>query len=113
MTHFILLKSSNLYHPNQARSPVLSKDYTIPGEFHAHLYQFWFTTIGPIQTVAISAAEWHYNVAHMASSALTHKQLETYGCILSTVATDALVLKHQGISIYNADLIFMELDQFH
>ena len=33
----------------------------------------------------------------------THKQLETHVCILSTVATDALVLKHQAISINSAD----------
>ena len=33
----------------------------------------------------------------------THKLLETHGCILSTVAADALVLKHQAISSYNAD----------
>ena len=46
-------------------------------------------------------------------SVLTHKQLETHGCILSTVATDALVLKHQAISIYNADKIIAVLDQFH
>ena len=34
---------------------------------------------------------------------LTHKQLEMHGCMLSTVATDALVLKHQVISIHSAD----------
>ena len=34
---------------------------------------------------------------------LTHKQLEMYWCILSTVATDALVLKHQAISIQNTN----------
>ena len=34
---------------------------------------------------------------------LTRKQLETHGHILSTVATDALVLKHQAISIHSAD----------
>ena len=33
--------------------------------------------------------------------------------ILSTVATDALVLKHQVISIHSIDLIFGVLDQFH
>ena len=31
-------------------------------------------------------------------------------CILSTVATDALVLKHQAISIYSADEISIALD---
>ena len=34
---------------------------------------------------------------------LTDKQLETHGYIFSTVATDALVLKHQAISIHSAD----------
>ena len=34
---------------------------------------------------------------------LTHKHRETHGCVVSTVATDALVLKHQAISIHNAD----------
>ena len=46
-------------------------------------------------------------------SMLTHKQLETHGCILSTVATDALVLKHQAISIHSVDQIFITLDQFN
>ena len=34
---------------------------------------------------------------------LTLKHRETHGCLVSTVATDALVLKHQAISIHNAD----------
>ena len=34
---------------------------------------------------------------------LTPKHRETHGSIVSTVATDALVLKHQAISIHNAD----------
>ena len=34
-------------------------------------------------------------------------------CVVRTVATDALVLKHQAISIHNADLTFIVLDQFH
>ena len=33
---------------------------------------------------------------------LTHKQLEMHGCVLSTVATDALALKHQVISTHGA-----------
>ena len=35
-----------------------------------------------------------------------------HGCILSNVATDALVLKHQVISIHSADLISIALGQF-
>ena len=34
---------------------------------------------------------------------LTFKHRETHGCIFSTVATDALVLKHQAISILSTD----------
>ena len=37
------------------------------------------------------------------SASLTHKHLEIHGCILNTVATDALVLKHQAISTHSAD----------
>ena len=43
---------------------------------------------------------------------LTRKQLETYECILSTVATDALVLKHQVISIVSNDWLFIVLEHF-
>ena len=34
---------------------------------------------------------------------LTLKHRETYECIVSTAAADALVLKHQAISTLNAD----------
>ena len=34
---------------------------------------------------------------------LTLEHRETHGCVVSTAATDALVLKHQVISIFNAD----------
>ena len=33
---------------------------------------------------------------------LAHKQLETLWCVLGTIATDALVLKHQAISIHSS-----------
>ena len=35
-----------------------------------------------------------------------------YGCIFNTVATDALVLKHQAISNHSADYKFIVLDYF-
>ena len=44
---------------------------------------------------------------------LNNQKLEMHGCILSTVATDALVLKHQAIGAYISDKIFLVLDQFH
>ena len=34
---------------------------------------------------------------------LTLKHRERHGCVVSTMATDALVLKHQAISIHNAN----------
>ena len=37
--------------------------------------------------------------------ALKLKQLEMHGCVFSIVATDALVLKHQAISIHSVDQI--------
>ena len=44
---------------------------------------------------------------------LNDKHRETHGCVVSTVATDAPVLKHQAISIHNVDQTFIVLDQFH
>ena len=41
---------------------------------------------------------------------LTLKHQEMQGCVVSTVGTDAQVLKHQAISIHNADLTFIVLD---
>ena len=40
---------------------------------------------------------------YLGLNVLIHKKLEMHGCIISTVATDALVPKHQGISIHSAD----------
>ena len=37
------------------------------------------------------------------ANVLTLKHRETHGCVVSIVATDALVLKHQAISIHNTD----------
>ena len=44
---------------------------------------------------------------------LTHEYEETHGCILSTVATDALVLKHQTISTHSSYQICIVFDHFH
>ena len=43
------------------------------------------------------------NVDNSINSSLTLKHRETHGCVVSTVATDALVLKHQAISILSTD----------
>ena len=45
-------------------------------------------------------------------SVLTNKELEIEECLLSIVVTDALVLKHQAISIHSAAKISIALDQF-
>ena len=39
----------------------------------------------------------------MCYGCLTPKHRETHGCVVSTVATDALVRKHQAISDHDAD----------
>ena len=44
-----------------------------------------------------------FSMSNLASKGLTLKHRETHGCVVSTVATDALVLKHKVISILNAD----------
>ena len=43
----------------------------------------------------------------------TPLQLETHWCVIKTVTTDALVLKHRALSIHNADLTFSRLHQIH
>ena len=36
---------------------------------------------------------------------LTHKQMETFGCILSTEATNAMLLKHEATSTYSDNIV--------
>ena len=38
--------------------------------------------------------------------------METHWCLLNTVATDALVLKHQAISNHSADYVFIVLPYY-
>ena len=45
-------------------------------------------------TLTLKCKQWH---------TLTLEQREPYGFVVSTVATDALVLKHEAIIIHNAD----------
>ena len=44
-----------------------------------------------------------YTKPYIINHVLTLKHRETHGCVVSTVATDALVLKHQAISILSTD----------
>ena len=43
---------------------------------------------------------------------ITHKQLEMHGFVHSTVATDALVRKHQAVSFQPADYTCILLNEF-
>ena len=43
------------------------------------------------------------HVVQLGHGRLTLKHRETHGCVVSTVATDALVLKHQAISNLSTD----------
>ena len=43
---------------------------------------------------------------------LSPKQVETHGCILRTVVTDAQVLNYQAISTHSAHLIFIVRNYF-
>ena len=45
----------------------------------------------------------NFNTLLHAWGILTPKHRETQGCVVSTVASEALMLKHQAISIHNAD----------
>ena len=49
---------------------------------------------------------------YLGSLLLTHKQLEMQGWILSTVATDVLVLKHHAISNHSTNHTSIALDNF-
>ena len=44
--------------------------------------------------------------------ALNHKWLDMHECVRSTVAIDALVLKHQGNNIHSVEYMRIVLDQF-
>ena len=44
---------------------------------------------------------------HIQRWLLTHKQLEKHECAFNSVATDALVLKHQAIRTHSADSILI------
>ena len=57
---------------------------------------------------SIAVGQW-WNPVKMSSP----KQLEIHGCLLSTVATDGLVLKRQAISSHIADKIYIILDQLY
>ena len=46
---------------------------------------------------------WYASSMQLFSYTLTHKRLETYGCVISSVAAAALVLKYQASSSHSAD----------
>ena len=40
----------------------------------------------------------------------THKELEMHGCVVSIIAADALVLKHQAISNHSACISYRNIN---
>ena len=87
-------------------------------QFHLNNFIYSFVPVSLITIFFCILRQWcGLNVCKILlrsdQSFLTHKQLETNGYILSTVATAALVLKHQSISSYSADNVFIVLDHIH
>ena len=70
--------------------------------FHKHHLDFNIWRVGKI------VWSWTYKIR-----TLTHKWLETHGCLISTLVTAALALKHQAISTHSAEQVLTVLDQFH
>ena len=56
-----------------------------------------------IQEIVLEFLTRNVHIFYLGSNGLTPKHRETHGCVVSTVATDALVLKHQAISIHHVD----------
>ena len=72
------------------------------------IFQHWFRLwLGTNQATSHYLNQWWLDYqciyASLSLNELSHKQLETHGCLLSTAATDALELKHQAISSNSAD----------
>ena len=74
----------------------------------------------PFDDVIMHLLHWRFQAAPYQATricdnsvGLTHEWLQTHGCVLSTVGTDALGLKHQAISIHSVNSIIIVLDQFH
>ena len=69
-------------------------------------YEAIIYTNADISSMTHPLNDTHYILSHSSQSPshyLTPKHQEMHGCIVSTVATDDLVLKHQAISIHIAD----------
>ena len=75
-------------------------DLRLNKRWSKHSWGWWFETL--------SCPLWrhcngNYVIVAIIKYALTHRPLETHGCVLSTMATDALVLKHHAVSIDSGD----------
>ena len=80
--------------------------------FHYHK-QCWLGSLAPYDStrnrwVTLDETEQQIRILYQ----FTHKDLETHEHVVSTVVTDALVLKYQTIINHNADNIAIALDQF-
>ena len=77
--------------PRRQRERVLRKDVEY---FHGDVIeQVGYREPQPVYVVSAGNEVKH----------LTRNSVEMHGCVVSTVATDAPVLKHQAISIHSAD----------
>ena len=95
-----------------ALAPCLAMSSTVISDMQYHDQVFIFKQLARISTtcaisVMINDKKLYFSVS---SDKLTLKHREMHGCVVSTVATDALVLKHQAICILSTDLTFSLLD---
>ena len=86
-----------------------SNDIILKQSLYSHALQYIPGDPIDNESALVQVMTWYWT----GDKPLTLKHWETYGCVVSTVATDALVLKHQAISIHNVDYTFIVLDQFH
>ena len=71
--------------------------------------QHWMvkiTTLSEPKLTEVSVAIWRL----LATTSFTHK---THGCVISSVATDVLAIKHQAINNHSADSAFSSLPKIH
>ena len=75
------------------------------GLVNSALYRCWHSvkTYKKVDFTDLNELFDHKLTSSISMKWLTRKRRETHGCVVSTVATDAMVLKHQAISIHSAD----------
>ena len=97
---------SNLHRLNYSQQQVVDPQTPFFWASVAYGDSYWEITIlmKPQAQIMVHVLSWTPWLKIYICSTLTNKQLEMHhGCVLSTVATDGLVLKHQAINIHTAD----------